>query len=913
MWISNYSKSNLDGYNLIDKNGNPNLKRYKATFDYSLDLIKLREIYNKVYRNNRFSYIEKVNILEKEYCNKIINVTFEYSVKEFNRTGNNIYLKLGVSLNNISWSDCVGYYNGEIVAVRVNTPILDTSLTNELPNYFYYEDNQYKVKQNIKNVVTVADIRKKLYRDGFVSNGIKYVRWKRSSGSARVGKCLFIDETLYNRFHTWEMCGLTIRSGSKVDLAALESYISLTSSSIIDTLKILPQNILVIDDYDSVFTDDVINVTEQQGELCAKRENVEITNSIWDGMSLIDISLMGKYQDKGMLLLRNRFFKSCCFNTNIQKWFNDNKITSVSQLSGFTLAKEISEIKLITTPNSIKYLKFSTLEKWLSMLESSFGIVKYEKPPHFMNGKLVQTHYQLINSIQMTADEVKELLQPTFEFLTNVKKIPAVLKYWIKFNIENEVEVTPVKSKTDVIYKMMSVNEDFYKTKLYYDFKTDFLKSFSKDLKCGHVLVNGNYSTLCGNPIEMLQASIGRFNGKSLIEKECVFSKRFAWDKQLLGSRSPHPTISNVLLVKNKYNKIIDTYMNGTEEIVYINSINENILQQLAGCDFDSDSILLTDNDVLIRAAKRNNGKFKVAVCNVSGNKKPRRYTTEDQSDLDIKTSKNLIGDIINLAQELNTQIWDRLYKGEDYKNIEYLYFDTCKLSILSGIEIDKAKKEFIINSAKELSKIRSNNSFKKGSKSIKPNFFAHISKQKGYYNPEKKAYIRHNTSMDYLQQCVNVFRYDKTGRPQKNAFILFSDIIKKDNFDYTHVKDREIVKALDEIHTLNQSLSAIYSDCNLSKTEQHNLAVVTRQDFVEYIGTINFNPDTMIALLQNIEKDENKKIRRLLFYTLFGYPNTSFYDVIIQSKGEISIIKPCEGLSDIHIYDQFFTKTIQK
>ncbi len=57
-------------------------------------------------------------------------------------------------------------------------------------------------------------------------------------------------------------------------------------------------------------------------------------------------------REHGMLLLRARFFKSCCFNANIQQWFADNGITDVGQLNGETKAKRIEEdIKLITTPS----------------------------------------------------------------------------------------------------------------------------------------------------------------------------------------------------------------------------------------------------------------------------------------------------------------------------------------------------------------------------------------------------------------------------------------------------------------------------------------------------------------------------------------------------------------------------------
>lgn len=59
--------------------------------------------------------------------------------------------------------------------------------------------------------------------------------------------------------------------------------------------------------------------------------------------------------DKGMMLLRNKYFKACAFNTNIQKFFKRRKIDSVYQLNGFTLAKDISEIKMIVTESSLKF------------------------------------------------------------------------------------------------------------------------------------------------------------------------------------------------------------------------------------------------------------------------------------------------------------------------------------------------------------------------------------------------------------------------------------------------------------------------------------------------------------------------------------------------------------------------------
>lgn len=268
----------------------------------------------------------------------------------------------------------------------------------------------------------------------------------------------------------------------------------------------------------------------------------------------------------------------------------------------------------------------------------------------------------------------------------------------------------------------------------------------------------------------MLQQSIGKFDGKSQIGIGNIHSIRFDYNKTLLASRSPHVTIGNIWLPYNTENKLIDCYFNLTPEIICLNSIGENVLQRLSGADFDSDTVLLTDNEILIRAAKRNYHLFKTPTSFVSARKVKRYYTPEQQADLDIKTSVNKIGEIINLSQELNSLLWDRMYHGETYDDIKELYYDICQLDVMSGIEIDKAKKEFDVNNVKELDKLRQkyapilehiekDEEGRDVKKKKVPHFFSHISKQKGFYNPEKKYYCKYHTTMDYLQTIVNGFR----------------------------------------------------------------------------------------------------------------------------------------------------------
>lgn len=838
----------------------------------------------------------------------MINVTFKYSNKLFNRIRGNCYVKFGYDINDLKFTDHICVQGDELIAIETETPVEKAASNDLLGKYFSFCDGMYHAKQNIKALHTVADLRAELYENGFYLDGIKYVRFKRSSGSSRVGKCLFIDERLYSRMHEWEMCGIKLKPDEPIDLAALEAYIALTLSSIIGTVEISANNILLIDDYESVFDSTVIETVLDNGRLVTQPNTVSIKNSIWDGQSLADESLFADYPDRSMLLLRARFFKSAAFKCNIAQWFADNDITDVKQLNGYTTASSIQEIKLITTPSSIKFLKFGTISQWLEQLEPLFGIVKHEKPTHYFEGRMVQTHYQLINTLQLSEKEIENLLLPSLNYLSLLKSDPAVLRYHIKYPADEEFRLEPLHTKNDIIYRLLGINENFSRTDLYTAFKHDLTKSFVKNLRCGHLLVHGNYSTLLGNPIEMLQQAIGTFDGSSQLGIGNIYSKNFSFNQVLLGSRSPHVTIGNIWLPTNRQNEQIERYFNLSNEIVCVNSIGEATLDRLSGADYDSDSLLLTDNHILIQAAQKNYLNFPVPVNHVQSRKTKRLYTPAQQADLDIRTSVNKIGEIINLSQELNTLLWSRLNSGEPLASLMDLYYDICQLDVMSGIEIDKAKKEFDVDNTRELKYIRQKHMRRDPmQRMIKPNFFGHVARQKGYYNSEKKNYLCHDTAMDYLERRINRYQRQRLADSQYKGSLKLSDILDSSDYSVRNIYYDQIERVFNLITDTLAEVKAIYSS-DMTPQEKASQAFEHRQQCVEYIGNLKFNASTMICMLRRLETRPYRKIYRLAFNILFGYPNSSFFEVILQNAEKLPVLLEVPN-GDIQLYDFTFSK----
>lgn len=294
--------------------------------------------------------------------------------------------------------------------------------------------------------------------------------------------------------------------------------------------------------------------------------------------------------------------------------------------------------------------------------------------------------------------------------------------------------------------------------------------------------------------------------------------------------------------------------------------------------------------------------KYPVAISNVSSVKRKRKYTCDEQADLDIKTSNNLIGDIINLSQELNTRIWDKVNRGGSYEDIKEIYLDVCILNVASNLEIDSAKKEFNINNSKELMRLREKYRIDDDDgRCIKPNFFKAKDIGKGYYDNKKRNYKKHLTTMDFLQECVNSYRSQRKGKAAHNTYLPFSELID-DSDVVKRSRSVKVERVLNIINDMSNEIKSIYAS-DIEPATKAILGNDARQRCVEYVGSMSFSKSDMVYLLKQIEQPQYSKIHKKILEILFGYPNTSFYEVLKQNQASVGYLVP-ESEGDIFIYD---------
>ena len=95
-------------------------------------------------------------------------------------------------------------------------------------------------------------------------------------------------------------------------------------------------------------------------------------------------------------------------------------------------------------------MKFGSAKAWLEHIPHIFGIVKHEKSTHYFDGNAVQCHYQLLNTLQLSEDEVRRFLQPSLDFAQALKSDPAVVRYFIRYPEDKEYSPLPMLTNNDV-------------------------------------------------------------------------------------------------------------------------------------------------------------------------------------------------------------------------------------------------------------------------------------------------------------------------------------------------------------------------------------------------------------------------------------------------------------------------------
>lgn len=324
--------------------------------------------------------------------------------------------------------------------------------------------------------------------------------------------------------------------------------------------------------------------------------------------------------------------------------------------------------------------------------------------------------------------------------------------------------------------------------------------------------------------------------------------------------------------------------------------------------------MLITDNKVLTRCAAKYYNTFKVPTMLIESAKKKRKYTSADKASLDIFCDSDKIGVIVNLSQELNTLLWQRVNKYGDWNGAMDAYYDNCLLSILSMVAIDQSKKEYALDTMEELKIIRDKYDLRDNQgRAIRPYFFAHVAKRKGYYDPEKKFYMRQMAPMDFLQDIVDSRK--KIGKQSTKITCTIGDIIKCDCAD-EQARKGYVDLVLSMVNEMDANIRSIYqikSEVVVDKVGKHELANLYYKRCIDGIKNLNLNNATVRELIVEMDNPNNSHIRRRLWTIVFESLGQELSRLIKVASEPVYTLEECKNTddADVYIYNYPFKKKL--
>lgn len=731
--------------------------------------------------------------------------------------------------------------------------------------------------------ISSDDVRNYLYLNGFTVGSKKYILYKRSSSKSRTGSCWFINEKLFNHMRSWSWLGKKLNKLEEncPDLAGYRCYESLTSSALEGTVKINPYGILLVEDLESMVEEECMVSYLQDKELITKKRKEKIFNAIFDGEGLIDDKLISH----SMALLRNKWFKSCGLATDIQgffKYYFKDKYETATVRDIFGNEFKVQDILYITTPNSLKFLKTYEMFKgnndferkkncfdyWREHISDVFGICKHDKSSK--TGTYQRMSYQMIQSLNLNKEELKELMKDEFDYINNIKNNIAYFKNHISLN-----DNSPTRR---MMSEILERNTNFKGTKLFKTWRDNENREYIDSLRKGKIKINNaDYFTIFSNVYELLLHSVQDFNvddgSKTLQNNECYCSA--FEDKLGLGVfRNPIINQGNTLYYVNR--KTFDTdwlkYFRTDGNIILVNNCNINYMEKGQSFDMDSDTFYVTSNHIITEKCKVNVEKYLTPLNKIERKNTPRKWNNKDMSEVDISIAENMIGKLTNASQRINAQYWHEYNKeNSNEKKLDELYKLSCELSNLTGLEIDKAKKFFELDIKAQLKKIEKNPILKKNKGRVQnPLFFKWLGKKN----------CKHlNCSMDFLIDVIEEEKIKADDVKNVNLVdILVEDSVRKANYHQPKKIIELITKYDKQLKGLRTQLTN--EENELKKDVIKNKIEYLIKSTTESIDKLKINKETILCILRELEeKYSSVKVNTLSLL----YNSTKYKSMLLE------------------------------
>lgn len=588
----------------------------------------------------------------------------------------------------------------------------------------YGVDKDESDANNIKEAVQAKTLREIYYKNGVIinwkqfdkdgneiegkRNPIEYKMLYRSTGKAKDGHCIFCRKEIHKKMLKYLTMNLWYKMPDTIGakIVELSAYAPLITATATRFIHIPLDNIFVVKDEEVPCFKNAHIVRYNASIGCyvdRNQKDTNLKNTLWDGMGICDESIFPQDMN-GFIYCRSHFFKSCLFRGNIQDYFQDyykNEYGTAYETDMLGRKIKVTDIKVIVTNNSLKWLKFTDIMSKTGTLKNAYNY--YRK---FMKNdgeifEIVKTaHASKYGDNQRSSFQINNTLLTTDRSTLYTIAEPSI-KYCNDLKTDDEKYIEFLKATGSTRYSINNVLVDLYRQNPHvknWDYfkkkRREKISDFKRNrLQQGKLFQNGDNLTICGNVISLLK----KVTGQDFINEGCFellddaiqcYTERFSEGEEIAGFRSPHNSPNNIVCLKNVYpGELIKYFPKLGKNVIVINGIGTDVQNRLNGQDLDTDGIYATNHVSVVRLAKKAYCEFPTILNDILQSPKNYDKSMKSYATMDTKISANqcAIGTSSNIAQLALSYWFDDGCKDEELENI----FIIC--SVLAQVAIDSA------------------------------------------------------------------------------------------------------------------------------------------------------------------------------------------------------------------------------
>lgn len=564
--------------------------------------------------------------------------------------------------------------------------------------------------------------------------------------------------------------------------------------------------------------------------------------------------------------------------------------------------RDIRDADLILTESQLKLCgSYSSWEDYYEKCIANHYTLRVTKTSEEENDDIRQLNYQFIQSLDLTDDDIDELIAPTVDEIKDIMELDprkSVAYLCGKGLNEKNVIFAENIAKALMIDKI-TINDPYIRSKI-----KKMINRRIKDAKIGVLDLHGNFQILSGDLYALCESMFG-LEPHGILKAGEIYSK-YWYDEgvdRVLCFRAPMSNAHSIVaqnICKDK--KALDWFQY-IDTCIVVNGW-DTMPAALNGFDFDGDLLFTTNNASLIRR------QTNLPALNCIQTNAPKKVVKEDDIIASNKAGfGSKIGSITNKITQMTSLMANYTPNSKEYETLRYR---TQCGQALQQREIDKAKGILPIPMPKEW--------YQYGANIIKSDDSEEIQEKKAFNQTicaNKKPYF---FMYNYDTERINYQKFIEEVNSKSIGLygISFEDMLKMDNLsedaakfvqycsakcpiDMSPSTMNRICRKIEEEFDGNFSCEKLAFDYSIYKSKNN----VKRSSYAEIKGLCEHYLMNLKTL--NSRKINNEEERKILLEDKDRLLETLIEDMTSICPNEESL---CDILLDI-CYTGKMSKTI--